>query len=519
MTPSGIVSDNDGGKNYTVTFVTVNTGVITQSPLTITASANTKYYDGTASALAVPQVTGLKGNTDSVTVLAETYNTSSAGTNLTLSVSPGYSVNDGNGGNNYHVTTATSSMGVINRALVAVSITGVNKTYDTTPLATATCTVTSGVITGDLNGVACTVTGAMFGSSNAGTWAVSGTVSLTGGSAGNYSVASVSPGAASIGQYLLAAAITAANKPFDGTPTAAISSCSLNGVFRADLNSVSCSASGAAFSSSAAGTWPVTANVSLGGSAAGNYTLTSSVAATTATISDSIDLRALSLNSATNPPPPIWTNALNEGVMALQLANAFSQTTSAWLPVPLPVSAAFSTTFQFQISAEAGLGSIGDGFAFVIQGVGSSAVGTAGAGAYIGYSGISNSIAIEFDTYNNSDFGDPAPTGSNPSGSHLGIQSAGANANDSHHNSPAQLAAPVLANFADGTTHTATITYDGNVTLRVFLDNSQTPATTATLTAPLSSFLGLTGNSAYVGFTAATGAAKEDTDLLGWSWN
>jgi hypothetical protein len=37
MTPSGSVNDGNGGKNYTVTPVTINTGVILKAPLTITA--------------------------------------------------------------------------------------------------------------------------------------------------------------------------------------------------------------------------------------------------------------------------------------------------------------------------------------------------------------------------------------------------------------------------------------------------------------------------------------------------
>src|SRR5208282_1786620 len=49
LTPSGAVNDGNGGANYTVTFVTNTTGVITTRAITVTAATNTKIYDGTTS--------------------------------------------------------------------------------------------------------------------------------------------------------------------------------------------------------------------------------------------------------------------------------------------------------------------------------------------------------------------------------------------------------------------------------------------------------------------------------------
>ena len=88
--------------------------VIEKAALTITAAANIKTYDGTTSAAALPTISGLQGS-DMVTGLAETYDTKNAGTGKTLSVSA-YTVNDGNNGNNYTVSTATSTAGVISKA-------------------------------------------------------------------------------------------------------------------------------------------------------------------------------------------------------------------------------------------------------------------------------------------------------------------------------------------------------------------------------------------------------------------
>ena len=111
VTPGGEVTDDNGGKNYTYTFVAVTTGVIKAEALTIQAMPNTKVYDGTRSAAAIPIVTGLKG-TDTATSLCETYAKRATGKRKILSVAR-YVINDGNGGKDYTVTTVASHKGVI----------------------------------------------------------------------------------------------------------------------------------------------------------------------------------------------------------------------------------------------------------------------------------------------------------------------------------------------------------------------------------------------------------------------
>ena len=93
--------------------------VIAPAPLTITAAANTKTYDGTTNAAAVPTVTGLQGF-DTVTGLTETYDTKNVGTGKTLTVNT-YTVNDGNAGANYTVNMVSSSAGEIDPATLTVT--------------------------------------------------------------------------------------------------------------------------------------------------------------------------------------------------------------------------------------------------------------------------------------------------------------------------------------------------------------------------------------------------------------
>ena len=90
------------------------TFTIDKASLTITAVTNSKTYDGTNTALAIPIYTGQQG-TDTVTGLVEVYDNKHVGMGKTLSVSA-YTVNDGNSGNNYTVTTVDDTTGVIGQA-------------------------------------------------------------------------------------------------------------------------------------------------------------------------------------------------------------------------------------------------------------------------------------------------------------------------------------------------------------------------------------------------------------------
>jgi hypothetical protein len=121
------------------------TQTVTKAGLTITAAANTKIYDGTASAAATPAVAGLVTG-DTVMGLSETYDTKNAGTGKTLSVAAGYTVSDGNSGGNYTVTVATTT-GQITALPITVTAATSTKTYDGTTSSTATPTITSDLVT------------------------------------------------------------------------------------------------------------------------------------------------------------------------------------------------------------------------------------------------------------------------------------------------------------------------------------------------------------------------------------
>ena len=212
------VSDSNGGGNYTVSTVTDTTGVIDKANLTIAAASNTKTYDGTVTATALPTISGLQTG-DSVIGLTEVYDTKNAGTGKTLSVASGYTVSDSNGGNNYTVSTVTDTTGVIDKAALTIAAASNTKTYDGTITAAATPTVVSGLQTGD------SVTGLTeaYADKNAGTGK---TLSVTGytvsdsNGGGNYTVSTVTDTTGVIDKANLTLATTSNTKTYDGTNTA-----------------------------------------------------------------------------------------------------------------------------------------------------------------------------------------------------------------------------------------------------------------------------------------------------------
>lgn len=174
---SGIDKDN-----YIVAATGSTMADITKAPLTITATTNTKTYDGGLTASANPTVGGIQTG-DTVTGLVETYDNKNAGTGKTLAVT-GYTVNDGNSGNNYTVTTVADTTGVINKAPLTITADDKSKTYgDVDPVLTERY---SGLIAGENASV---VSGLLM-SAPLGAAATAGThvIGISGGTANNYTI-------------------------------------------------------------------------------------------------------------------------------------------------------------------------------------------------------------------------------------------------------------------------------------------------------------------------------------------
>lgn len=180
-----------------------------------------------------------------------------------------------------------------------------------------------------------------------------------------------------------------------------------------------------------------------------------------------------------------------------QAGSAFSQTT-----ITLGTGNSFSTFFSFQITGSGGSadgdGLGADGITFTVQPIANTA---GGAGGGIGYLGISNSVAIEFDTWNNgSGAGDP-------DGNHIGV--------DLNGSVNSVVTMPVATRLNDGGVWYAWVDYNGSVLeLRLSQTNSRPAAPTLTHAVNLAAVIGTT--QAFVGFTSGTGAAFGNHDILSW---
>ena len=188
---------------------------------------------------------------------------------------------------------------------------------------------------------------------------------------------------------------------------------------------------------------------------------------------------------------------------------------------PITINSGFSTEFSFRFSngyndVPDGSPDGADGIAFVVQANNSGYYGKNGGG--LGYSGIPNSLAVEFDSYNDdNDLGDP-------DGSHVAVFSNGKLPNSSNHRTSALLGCsskiPLLK--ADSTTYYGKIEYlPIEKRLNIYCDNSglyKVPVLSVD-SIQLSKLLNLIdGSKAYAGFSSATGASYQNTDLISWSF-
>ena len=202
---------------------------------------------------------------------------------------------------------------------------------------------------------------------------------------------------------------------------------------------------------------------------------------------------------------------------ALRLATTSGGTGSAFTLVQFPILY-FQSHFAFRITEPSGspdvMGSVGgDGFAFVIQAQGSSALG--GGGGFLGYDGITNCVAVEFDTWRNGGGVAPQNDLNDPDSNHIGITTGGS----ANHGVGAPDTGNVSPDFDDGNIYYAWIDYNGSV-LEVRVSPSANRPQTPDLTRDLNLMLQLDDvEKAFLGFTASTAAATANFDILYWQYS
>lgn len=178
---------------------------------------------------------------------------------------------------------------------------------------------------------------------------------------------------------------------------------------------------------------------------------------------------------------------------------------SAWFTTQQSVVDGFDVTFVFQITDPGSNPPFppgADGLAFVLQ---NSSTREGGIGGGIGYDGIRNSFAVEFDTYDNNPDGNPEPNNN-----HVSVHSQGLNANSVNHSTSMGWSTNI-PRLASGLRHTARVYYAPG-RLEVYLDDMQDPAVVVNVA--IDSLLRLSEGKCWMGFTAATGQSWANFDLV-----
>ena len=205
------------------------------------------------------------------------------------------------GDSNYNVATSSPSSLTVTAVALTITAKNITKTYGQTVTFAGTEFTPSGLVNGDtVTSVTLTSAGAAATATVAGSTYPIVPSAAMGSGLSNYIISYVN-GTLTVNPAMVTPSITASNKPFDGTTTATVT-CTLSGVVNSD--SVSCSATSASFSQANAGNGlTVTATgIMLIGSAAPNYSLTSTTAQTTASITPA----PTATTAISNPNPSVY---------------------------------------------------------------------------------------------------------------------------------------------------------------------------------------------------------------------
>lgn len=218
----------------------------------------------------------------------------------------------------------------------------------------------------------------------------------------------------------------------------------------------------------------------------------------TVTFTDFCNTSSFTLNgnaASYNPNP--------QCVLRLTVGNG--QGSSAFLTntFSLASNASFSTFFRFQMTNPTGIGDTdgvgADGIVFAIQTVSNTA---GGGGGGIGFQGISPSVGVEFDTFNNGaqDQNDP---------NHIGI--------DTNGNMTSIALTHISPRFNDGGVWFAWVDYDGvakRLEGRVNKTGVRPASPDVSSIVDLPAILGT--NNVFVGFTSGCGAGGNTHEIISW---
>lgn len=273
------------GAGYSV--ITVGKTVVlhyTAIPITVTAAANSKTYDGTTSASATPTITSGTLSSGDNGVFTESYDTRNVGSSKTLT--PTGTIRDSGSADvtsRYTITWTAANSGTITAATLTYTATGVHRNYGSAnPTFSGSIT---GFASGDNQGNATTGTLTFTSSATTGTGAGSYAINGSGLTAnnGNYTFAQAGGNATALTVDPLPVTLSG-SRIYNGLATATASILTIgNNLDGADLTL----SSTANLASKNVGARAVSAGtLALGGAAAANYTLAGLSGSVTITAKD-----------------------------------------------------------------------------------------------------------------------------------------------------------------------------------------------------------------------------------------
>ncbi len=265
--------------NYSLSSATgTATANITQRGLVVTATAANKTYDDDRNASVTLSDNRVAGDVLTTSYTSALFTNANAGTGKVVDVS-GIAIS-GLDARNYTVNPSTTASASILQRAITVTAVSDSKIYDGNTASDETPTITGTLAGDDMANFS-----QAFDNKNAGTGkALIPSGSVTDGNSGNnYKVTFANDNTGEITPKSLTGSFTADNKTYDGNTSATVATKSLPGVLTGDT--VSLDVTNAQFGTKGVGTAKtVSANLALSGAQAGNYSLSSATATTTANI-------------------------------------------------------------------------------------------------------------------------------------------------------------------------------------------------------------------------------------------
>jgi hypothetical protein len=229
--------------------------------------------------------------------------------------------------------------------------------------------------------------------------------------------------------------------------------------------------------------------------------------ATTVAFDNFASTAGLTLNGFTTPVANDGAGDTN--VLELQPSGGSFVFGTVFSNTQLQASSGFSTEFQWRMNGPVGISDgtqVGaDGLVFTVQ-TESSSAGQAGEG--IGYQGITPSVGVKFDTFQNT-------VNNDPSSNYIGVATDGDINNADFPGGQTNVA----TQFDNGSIWTGWVDYNGSSLSVYAVDANTTVKPSSPLLTYAVNIPEILGQSnAFIGFTSADGASSENTYLLDWTY-